>query len=396
MFGLEGVIVGGKFGRRIQLLTAFGAFTGTVLFFQNCGQPVQFSQVAQSLDNGGLGDPIVQLPSQSLGVFSSEQYVCEPFGSGGGGSATSGLKGRLKYLDRNVWADAGQANGVTISKYYNSSTLGIVSPIQDLYFSQINVPTRSFTSGFQSNNGNSILDTQGNVLTEYFSIEYNALLRLGVNDPAGHYRVGIISDDGSTVEIKVNGQWQTLINNDRTQSTHMECASNLIQFDKQSQIPLRVRYYQGPRTEIANVLVWKYESNGQVTPEEQCGKGGNGIEARGWEVIKPENFVLPDEEVNPCTTQVNMEAKNLKLSEDAARNVIFSFSSTQAAQVSYSITNEVGQQVTAGQESGESLSHTLMLGPIAADQQYTVSVTLKSSSLGVSIKRSFVVKPVPN
>src|SRR5690606_18921964 len=83
-------------------------------------------------------------------------------------------------------------------------------------------------------------------------------------------------------------------------------------------LPLKLRYFQGPRHHIALQLLWR-PVGGPV--ETHCGRQGNylffnpdddsaptstyqQLLARGWQVVPPEAFRIPDDEVtNPCNSE---------------------------------------------------------------------------------------------
>jgi hypothetical protein len=131
-----------------------------------------------------------------------------------------------------------------------------------------------------------------------------------------------MSDDGSVFEIDQGGGFRPLINNDGWHSSKMGCAADAIEMRRDRDLPIRIDYYQGPRFHIALVLLWRKLSDVPVSGEfsdTACGKSGNdtffdsnvvppkakalwtNMLARGWKVVSPDNFYLPEDGVvNPC------------------------------------------------------------------------------------------------
>src|SRR5690606_1022554 len=123
-----------------------------------------------------------------------------------------------------------------------------------LALKQLFVSTRSFTQGFPSSGG-LILDNNGETLHEYFAFRLETVLKLDPTlDQPGFYQFATLSDDGSMVMLKPAGDStysQVVVSNDGDHSTRMGCSPNAIYIDDTSRLPMMIKYYQGPRTEIA-------------------------------------------------------------------------------------------------------------------------------------------------
>ncbi len=240
------------------------------------------------------------------------QIVCDPFGSGSGADqCKKGLKANLWYLTGDQKLNPPKA----VDRYISEGTLANVV----IYLSQIFTPTMPFTAGFKTQDGSILRDNSGQILQEYFALNLESLLKLEAGvDSAGKYQIAIISDDGSKVEYKdsANGPWKPLIDNDGDHSTQMKCNLQGLDFTNTSRIPVRIRYYQGPRQHIAFTLIWrKMPTDPAKVEEATCGKVGSELfwgntdnkepdmvnyeygklVERGWKALKPANFILDEQ-----------------------------------------------------------------------------------------------------
>lgn len=192
---------------------------------------------------------------------------------------------------------------------------------QNLYFADVNVPTQQFTKGFTTRNGDVLVDEAGVKLIENFAIEYTSSLKLSAADAPGYYEVVLLSDDGSRLFIQENNSWNELINNDGVHATRMGCPFRTVYLDRTTEIPIKILYYQGPRFNIANVMMWKPYKKAQVwkepTKHSLCGAQGNSLffnesnpskdtlamkalKLDGYRKVVSANFKMPVSSPNPC------------------------------------------------------------------------------------------------
>lgn len=241
--------------------------------------------------------------------WSVKLVVCDPFNQVEGG-CKKGLRADLYYLTGT------QLNSpfTKVNEYINKGTKANAI----IYMSQLFVPTRDFSTGFSTNDKTVIVDDNGNKLVEYFALDFETIIKLGPNDSPGQYQFGILSDDGSIMEIKdtPSSPYRSLISNDNDHSTRLGCATDGVNLTSSSRIPVRLKYFQGPRTRIALTLVWRkidptdpnakkdkdcgYAHNtyyfGSNTLQPDLNNSGFGeMKKRGWKVLAPENFILPEE-----------------------------------------------------------------------------------------------------
>ena len=136
------------------------------------------------------------------------------------------------------------------------------------------IPTQLFTNGFQTFNGNDAKDHEGNRIIEAFAFELKGNMGLGTKLKAGWYELALISDDGSTLDADMdnNGSYETmLVNNDGLHATKMACSATAFNFTSDTKIPIRLRYYQGPRHHISLNLLVREVDNENTTPYKHCG-----------------------------------------------------------------------------------------------------------------------------
>lgn len=281
-------------------LVSVGALAALAFIFQNC------SKVAVS--------DIVDSSQSPFG-----QIVCSPFDPTTSSTEKSGLKTELRYISSSSRMSPDQKNAILAKQYFESRSSDFITAPAIIYLPDVNVPTRHFENGFSTSRSTLIKDNQGQVLIEYFALKMESILQLGPNDPEGYYELATISDDGTVLQILENNKWVDVIQNDGPHSAQMSCMNRALHFTRNTKLPIRLYYNQGPRTEIANVLIWNFlgsSSHGSSSIRSYCGQSssqdfwtshdsqeGPWIQAiwqQGWKVISPVNFVLPNNETNPC------------------------------------------------------------------------------------------------
>jgi len=140
------------------------------------------------------------------------------------GSATSdsiSLKGDIYYLPE----------GASSLPDFSSLT-----PVGSIYTKVLDIPTRSFTSGFPG-----VTDR-----FEWFAIKYTGAFDV---DTEGDYAFRLVSDDGSRLFI----DGKKIIDNDGVHPTQSASGNAYLSSGPHS---IEVDYFQGPREEIALQLFW--------------------------------------------------------------------------------------------------------------------------------------------
>jgi hypothetical protein len=269
-------------------------------------------------------DKTTGFPEPSPSPSSSVPVVCDPLGpSSGTSTAQNGLTAHLYYTP---------AGGNTYGDVESYIKMDPVAPA-DMFFNQLNVPTRSFSEGFSTQNGTVLVDPEtGNTLYEWFALHFESQIKLGRLDTPGRYQFAVVSDDGALLWLDQGATpEQPFINNDGETPTRMACATSGINFTANTLMPMKLDYFQGPRYNIALMLLWREipscgangSDSSQALYDVACNQAGNdtfftwentpatptnlwlGMLSRGWKVLSPDNYVLPGTggvTTNPCAT----------------------------------------------------------------------------------------------
>jgi hypothetical protein len=88
---------------------------------------------------------------------------------------------------------------------------------------------------------------------EWFALDMSGMISLSSSYASGDYQFALDSDDGSILDIDGN----TIVNNDSQHATTMVCAKASVNLKQGDLHSIRVRYFQGPREEIALRLLWR-------------------------------------------------------------------------------------------------------------------------------------------
>jgi hypothetical protein len=255
-----------------------------------------------SLTISSINPPLPLPPSTSTPV------VCDPLGGGSTATSQHGLKGTLMYVPAALQIPA---NLQTMDQIRASSITSNVA----VFMSQLNVPTRSWTDGFSTDGANSLVDASGTKLLEYFSLHMDTVVKLTASDPSGDYQFATIADDGALVYKEDAAGVKTILAGvqDTIHSTRADCGTVTTAFNSTTELPIKIDYYQGPRTEIAMVLLWRKVADRRHLDMTGCGSEGNDFYlpagaskydafiARGWKPVPQANLWLPASSApNPC------------------------------------------------------------------------------------------------
>ena len=250
-------------------------------------------------------DNNLQSANSTVVNYNLQPVVCDPFttGSGSSCSATNGLIGELFYFG------SAQDPSLGVDHYISNGTQ---VPAR-IIMSQVAVTNRSWESGFDLGSAGLAKNAQGEALTEYFALRLYGALKATKPEEEGLYQVVIFSDDGSIVDYDpVNAfdpvkpsesyQYTNLINSDGWHPYRMGCApvGRVINLKQDKAIPIRIKYFQGPRTYIGLTLSWKKVTDPNAAADPNCGNLADdgslpaGYETQnGWKVIPKANLLTP-------------------------------------------------------------------------------------------------------
>lgn len=319
------------------------------------------------------------------------KVVCDPFGGTGPATPESGIVASLFYVG---------AGGAQLHLAEDYTTKAIRSR-QRLFFSDINVPTRMFSEGFATQTSQVVKDDLGQRLIEWFGIQFQTSLALSADMPEGDYELASLGDDGVIVKAKINGTWQTVINNDGDHPTKMGCSKTIFHFARNAVLPIELTYYQGPRYHISNVLMWRKTDAGIVGKDQQCGHLGNtyffdpnkasqplapyrDLLARGWTPIGKDNFFLPLEgNYNPCVQGTDPVLSQFMVNEVFANMISVSWTTDIAATTQVLVTDLVtGEQLMSTTDNILRTDHVVRISGLKAQTEYSVQAVSISENLG--------------
>lgn len=281
--------------RILRQSLSLGLIGASLVVYQNCAK-ANFEATKDFSANIGA-------------VTTTGPAVCDPFGNNSGGSNTQGLVGNLYYVPV-----ADQSSSLLTMADVQAKALKANGTI---YISQVNVPTRKFNTGFSGAGGSPLLDDMGNVLVEYFMLHLKTVFKLSSGDQPGYYQFATVSDDGMIMSTTSSGVERRLAGlSDQVHSTRSDCGTITVQLDGNSRLPLDVLYYQGPRDEIAAVMMYRRVSNPNSLDTNGCGisegttffsssqnSAYSKMQSAGWQIVPKANFELPSSAgTNPCVT----------------------------------------------------------------------------------------------
>jgi hypothetical protein len=238
--------------------------------------------------------------------------VCNPFG----GSVTArdqGLLGELYHLPSSL------PRYESVSPYIQNG----MKLDATLYFDQVSVPTRPFDAGFTTLGGETLKTPAGDTLYEWFALRFDSVIKLTNGDRTGKKQFALLADDGAILRAKVNGQWLTLVDDDGQHPTKFKIASVAVDMGVDTELPIELKYFQGPRMHIAVMVLWRdWPEGNNAWKDALNGEEGNdlffdsevspsapqaayrALLSRGWKAVPAANFFLPNQSApNPCPEQ---------------------------------------------------------------------------------------------
>ena len=258
--------------RRGPIMTS-AALVMVSVCFQNC-QSDEFYEKA---------DLVASRNARICQDGKSDHLICNPFGGPGADDdapadpSRAGLIGHLF---------EGQDNWNDIDRYIDS---GYRHP-EAIYFSNFNVPKRSFSEGFIMGT-EPLRDRDGDQLIEWFGIQVKGYTVLPPSKPAGAYHIATLSDDG--VRVLIDGE--VIINNPNTHAVTLDCSSSVLNFQPGDEKGFELQYFQGPRHHIALMVFVKRIDNPGSFSTSNCAAGNTpeDLLTAGYEVMSPAWFTLP-------------------------------------------------------------------------------------------------------
>jgi len=269
-------------------------------------------------DVNGERDPALRLSrAQILEDYSgvsceSLRHIVDYLDQIGNTDYFRGLSGELRYQPLACRSGEGAWN--QLDKFYTNNQA--VKLPNKVFLTKLDVPTRNFSLGFPKLDGSLIKTSEGTDLVEYFSLKFRTELKLGAEDEEGDYEFAFLADDGVRMEVGEGLSAVTYIDSPGIHATKMVCGTGFVNLNRSTSVPATIKYFQGPRTEIALTFLWRKKGSDR---DSLCGQAGqslffnyrnnpstpqpayNALLARGWSVVPAHVFRLPrDEYMNPC------------------------------------------------------------------------------------------------
>ncbi len=366
-------------------------FICTTIILSSCGFKISnplLEKVQQKNTNAGVSNLSV-----NLNQYPANKIVCDPL-SGGQTTQTTytqGIKASLHYLTADQPRLYKSTDYVQFAKKSE----------QNIFLSDMNVPTRMFTEGFSPKIGETLKDDVGQKLIEYFGLKMETNVVLADSDTEGIYEFALLSDDGTTMKLK-SGSPDTpdevLIDNDGDHPTQMGCATRTVKMRRNVMVPIEVTFYQGPRYHIANVLLWRKTT--EAGKDSLCHQQGNqlfynpnlnsapaqgfkDLESRGWKVLIPDNFRMAKTDYNPCVIGTNPVISNFKLGEVALTSIAMSWTTDIASTSQVQLTNtKTGEVTITNSDNQLRTTHQIYLTDLQSLTVYKVKAISVSSDLG--------------
>jgi hypothetical protein len=227
--------------------------------------------------------------------------ICDPLNPQNIVNSKFGLQGHIFYTEQRLDSSLCVINGACTSRDYITDGTEINAT---LFMNDVFVPTRDFSQGFSTGPNTQITDSNGTLLTEWFALDLQSNFTLGPNDAEGDYQIATISDDGSTL---TTGGKDILVN-DGEHAPMLGCSTSTITLKQGDELPFRLTYFQGPRYQIALIMMWRKVTPGMDLTD--CGTSDGNISdpsalptalsSRGWTVMANYNYKIDGK--NLCAT----------------------------------------------------------------------------------------------
>jgi hypothetical protein len=372
--------------------------SATTLFAVACTpQNMGESEIAPEIFPATAADPET---GHILSTFDVNKYpvtktVCDPFGDAPDPRSNQGLKAELWWINKGTPAQS--SVGKVIEKGQRSD--------RTLFFSQLNVPTRIFDLGFASETGEAVKSDDGSTLIENFALRFKSILKLSPDQKPGLYEFAILSDDGAVMSFRDgDGTYRVNVNNDGNHSTRLGCSSTALQLNAESEIPMSLEYYQGPRHHISLiVLMREITSDSDAGKDQACGLAGNrtwfdpnnssvelkpykDLLARGWKPLSNRNYSLANEAMfNPCKDGVAPRIANLQVYERFNDGFIVTWNTDMPATSSVVVIDSKNQTSVVKSDNILRTSHSVRTIGQMPNTNYKVQAVSISATYGRAI-----------
>ena len=205
-----------------------------------------------------------------------DSYVCDPLADPDGGGPPPVIDDRQGVLARLFYLPEDAPHYEYVDDYLD---YGLTYDV-DIYFNQLNLPTRPFDRGFVTAGGTTMMTPEGDTLYEWFALDIHGKVHLNSTQTAGDYQFAILADDGVVMEIDLDhdGVFETIVDNDGFHPTKMGCGLQSVYFDEATEYNFRIKYFQGPRYHISLVVMMRpLPAKAADHDDPHCNKKGNSL-----------------------------------------------------------------------------------------------------------------------
>ncbi len=362
---------------------------------------------AQMLGQERLSAPEeIQMSKMNVNLYPVTKTVCDPMGGDNDPRSNAGLKAEL------YWLKSGAPSAANTSDLIARGT----KSSQNLFFTQLNVPTRQFTSGFTSETGAAVKNDTGEVLIENFAMRFSSVLRLAPQQAEGLYELAVLSDDGTVLRLRdEDGVYKPVVDSDGDHPTRLGCSTQKIAMTHETEKLMQLDYYQGPRYHIALVVMMrKLGENEAAGRDVLCGMTSNeawfdsakssapqkayqDLLARGWQVLTADNYAIPNTATfNPCKDGDEPTISNLKFGESFSDSVVLEWDTDLMATSQIIVTNvQTGASLISTSDNVLRTHHRVVVGGLEADTAYSVKAVSISDTYGRRVSSALSYRTTP-
>lgn len=333
----------------------------------------------------------IRLSSLDVNQYPITKTVCDPWGGDPDPRSNQGLIADLWWLESGKPKPNSAAGMIANGKKSDRT----------LFFSMLDVPTRLFNLGFANATGETIKDDAGGTLIEYFGLKFKSILRLAPGQRAAKYEFAILSDDGAVLNFRdPDGVYRPNVANDGDHPTRLGCASAPVDMDEETEIPMTLEYYQGPRYHISLIVLMREWKGAK---DQACGVTGNStwfdygngskpqkaytdLLARGWKPLAKDNFGLPNTAMfNPCKEGEAPKISDLAVLERFNDGFIATWKTDILATSQLVATDSSGKQTLTAADNVLRTEHEVRITGLAANTVYQVQAVSISETYGRTV-----------
>ncbi|MDX9732382.1 MAG: hypothetical protein RBT63_11475 [Bdellovibrionales bacterium] len=336
----------------------------------------------------------IKMSALDVNMYPVTKTVCDPWGGEPDPRSNQGLKAELWQLEsgkpRQHSTSAMIANGKKSDR--------------DLFFTHLNVPTRMFDLGFSNEAGDTVKSDNGETLIEYFALRFKSILRLAPDQKPGLYEFALLSDDGAVLKIRdEDGVYRANVDNDGDHETRLGCGGSPIALNADTELPVVIDYYQGPRYHISLIVLmreFKDRADNRGGKDPACGVKGNetwfnpnnrsepkkaykDLLARDWKPLTKENYALANEAVfNPCKDGEAPVISGFRVFERFTDGFAVNWTTNIPATSQLIATDNDGNQIISTSDNVLRTTHDVRIRGLKPDTLYKVQAVSISETYG--------------